>query len=249
MIDLRSVKAAARALVPSSPEKAVFAAASAALVAAGATRKKRVEQVVKPLVMGSIAVGIWRTRERRDAVDNALLGAAAIASLAGDVLMIEEEFADGPEAAASWIKRGASAFAVNHLATVALATRHGARPGMAELLPRAVGVAEGAALLGAKRRELLVPLLVYSKLLATMSTVMASPQLTEGVGDDDPRRALELGGVLFLASDATILHRQAFLEKETPSGAAAEGWVLASYAAAQALIFSGLESLAAARAG
>lgn len=249
MIDLRSIKAAAKSLAPNTPEKALLLAATGALVAAGVKRSRRAEQVVKPLVMTAIGVGLWRTRDQRDALDNLLLATAATASLAGDQLMLEEEFASSQRVADMWIKRGASAFAVNHVATISLALRHGARPGAAEALPRAVGMIEGLILLAVRRPHMLPALGSYSKLLAVMSTVMASPQLTDGTADDDPRRALELGGMLFLASDATILHRQVFLGRETPAGAAAEGWVLASYAAAQALIFGGLAELARSRAG
>lgn len=248
MVNFKSFKAAARALAPTTPEKALLAGASTALVVGGVNRSKPIEQVVKPLVMTAIGIGLWRTRDQRGTIDNILLGKAAVASLVGDQLMLEEEFASDPDAADKWIRRGAAAFAVNHVATVSLALRHGARPGAAEFLPRVAGLAEGIGLLAARRPHMLLPLGGYSKLLAVMSSVMASPQLTEGTEDSDPRRALELGGMLFLASDATILHRKVFLEKESAAGAAAEGWVLASYCAAQALLFSGLAKLAASKA-
>jgi hypothetical protein len=249
MIDLSALKAAARTLAPVTPEKASLLAAASALVVAGAKRSRRAEQVVKPLVMTAIGVSLWRSRGRRDALDNALLGVAAAASFAGDQLMLEEEFAAEPADADRWIRRGAAAFAVNHVATISLAVRHGARPGPGELLPRVAGLAEGLVLLAARRREQLWALGGYSKLLAVMSTVMAAPQLTADAEETDPRRALELGGVLFLASDATILHRQVFLDKDGTAGALAEGWVLASYCAAQALIFGGLAKLTESAAG
>lgn len=249
MIDLRSIKSAARVLAPTTPEKALLAGASAALVVAGIKRSKRIEQAVKPLLMTSIGIGLWRTRGERAPADNALLALAAAGALAGDVLMIEEEFAQDQASADSWIKRGAAAFAVNHVATITLALRHGARPGVAELLPRVGGLTEGLALLATRRRELFLPLAAYAKLLAVMSTVMASPQLAAGAGESDPRRALDLGGTLFIASDAALMHRQIFLDKDSSPGAAAEAWVLGSYSTAQALLFSGLARLAAVRAG
>lgn len=244
MIDLRSIKAAGRALAPTTPEKALFAGATVALVAAGVRRSRPVEQVVKPLVMTAIGIGLWRTRDRRDTIDNVLLGKAVVASLVGDQLMLEEEFSGSAEESDTWIRRGASAFAVNHLATISIALRHGARPGPAEAIPRIAGLAEGLTLLLARRRHMYPVLGTYSKLLAVMSAVMASPQLVDGVGERDERRALELGGMLFLASDATILHRQVLLGRESTAIAVAEGWVLASYCAAQALIFGGLARLA-----
>jgi hypothetical protein len=249
MIDLRSIKSAVRVLAPTTPEKALLAGASAVLVVAGMRRSKRIEQAVKPLLMTSIGVGLWRTRGERRPVDNALLAIAGAGALAGDVLMIEEEFAQDRASADAWIKRGAAAFAINHVATISLALRHGARPGAVELLPRAGGLVEGLALLATKRRELFLPLGAYAKLLAAMSAVMASPQLVEGTDEADPRRAIDLGGTLFIASDAALMHRQVFLDKDTPAAAVAEGWVLASYSTAQALLFSGLARLAATRAG
>jgi uncharacterized membrane protein YhhN len=248
MIDTRSLRSAVRTLLPDTPEKALMTAASAALVVAGARRSKTAERFIKPLVMSSIAAGLWRTRAERGGLDNALLGTAAAASFAGDLLMMEEEFAEG-EQADVWIQRGAAAFAVSHVATISLALRHGARPGAKELLPRVGGLLEGVALLATRQRNLFVPLVAYSKSLALMSTVVASPQLSAGTPDDDPRRALDLGGVLFLTSDAALMHRRVFLDKDSPAGAAAESWVLGSYTSAQALLFSGLAKLAAVRAG
>lgn len=249
MINFNTFKAAAKSLAPTTADKAVLGGATIALVAAGVNRSRSVEQVVKPLVMGAIAAGLWKTRDQRCAADNALLGVAVGASLIGDQLMLEEEFAADQADADEWMRRGASAFAVNHVATVSLALRHGARPGVAEVAPRAIGLIEGLLVLAARRRHMLAPLGAYSKLLAVMSAVMASPQLNAGVDDSDPRNALELGGMLFLASDATILHRQVFLGRDSEAGAVAEGWVLLSYCAAQALIFSGLAKLASARVG
>lgn len=246
MINADSLKAAARVLLPSTPEKAVFAGASALLVVAGVRRSRPIEQAVKPLIMASIGIALWRSREQRPALDNALLGTAVVASMIGDQLMLEEEFAREQDEADVWIKRGAAAFSVNHFATIGLALRHGARPGLTQAAPRAVSVMAGWGLLATRRPKMLAPLGAYSKLLATMSTVMASPQLVAGGDNVDARRALDVGGALFLSSDATILNRQVFLGRDSGAGAVAEGWVLASYCAAQAMIFAGLAELSAA---
>lgn len=217
------------------PERVVFVAASAALAAAGALRSKRTEEAVKPLVMLSIQAGLWRTRGERSLGDNALLAVATTASLVGDKLMLEEEFAPTEEDADRWIVRGASAFGVNHLAMIALALKLGARPRPIDFATRAVGLAEGLFLLATRRRHLLVPLGGYSNLLATMSTVTAAPQISGG------SRSLEVGGLGFLASDATILHRRLFL-KTQESRAAGEAFVLLSYCAAQRLLVDGLDA-------
>ncbi len=235
MIDGKSLRALGRALTPKTPERAVFLAASAALVVGGVKKSRKIETAAKPLVMLSIGAGLWRTRGERDSVDNALLGIAAAGSFAGDWLMLEEEFAEDDAASDRWIQRGASAFAVNHLAMIAVAVRHGARPPVTEFLIRSVGLVEGLLVLRATRPHLLLGLGAYSKLLAAMSAVMASPQL-----EDD---GLELGGLSFLASDATLLHRRSFLAAEGPR-AAAEAVVLTTYTAAQALLFDGLARIA-----
>lgn len=214
------------------PERAVFALATGALVVAGVKRSRRVETVAKPLIMLSVQAGLWRTRTERSRGDNALLAVASTAALAGDWLMMEEEFAPTEAEADSWIVRGASAFAVNHAATVTLALKRGARPRPVDFALRAAGLIEGLALLTTRRSHLLKPLGTYSALLGGMSAVMASPQLP---------RELELGGLSFLASDATILHRRIFLE-DARSRAAAEAFVLASYCLAQRKIFDGLAS-------
>lgn len=218
----------------------MFLAASVALTVAGARRSKGVELVAKPLVMGSIAAGLIRSAKSRDRTDNALLLGAATASFIGDWFMLFEEFADDEEAADRQIRRGASSFAVNHLLLGALAIRHGARPSMSEALIRLPGLVEGGAVLGATKPQLLPTLGPYSALLATFSTVLADPKIS---GEKEALSGLALGGLSFMASDGTILHRRTFLTNPT-ARAAAEAFVLASYVFAQALIYEGLERLA-----
>lgn len=235
----RSISAALKPSV-GRPERAVFLAASVALTIAGARRAKGVELVAKPLVMGSIAAGLLRNAKSRDRTDNALLLGAATASFIGDWFMLFEEFADDEAAADRQIQRGASSFAVNHLLLGALAIRHGARPSKSEALMRLPGLVEGGAVLGATKRELLPVLGPYSALLATFATVLADPRIS---GEEEALSGLALGGLSFMASDGTILHRRTFLTNPT-ARAAAEAFVLASYVFAQALIYDGLERLA-----
>ncbi len=228
--------------IASQPERGVFVAASAALVAAGVARSKRIETIAKPLVMLSIQAGLWRTRNQRPAADNALLAVATTASFAGDWLMLEEEFAPNEKEADRWIVRGASAFAVNHVAMIALAIKLRARPRPTDFAARMPGLVEGLALLATRRHHLLMPLGSYSKLLALMSTTMAAPQLkTDSEQDSRLPGRLEIGGLSFLASDGTILHRRIFLSEERPR-AAAEAFVLASYCLAQRLLVDGLDA-------
>jgi hypothetical protein len=223
------------------PERIVFAVATAALAAAGAKRSKPAETVAKPLVMLSIQAGLWRTRNQRSAVDNALLAVGSTAAFAGDWLMMQEEFASTEAESDEWIKRGATAFAVNHAATIALALKLGARPRGEDLVKRLPGLIEGLGVLATRRRHLLMPLGSYSKLLTAMSTVVAAPELTESGESASLPGPLELGGLSFVVSDGTLLHRRVFLDDEQ-SRAIAEVGVLTTYATAQRLIFDGLDA-------
>lgn len=235
----------ARTLLPRTIDRAVFALATVALALAGALRSKPAEMFVKPLIMLSIQAGLWRTRQLRSPGDNALLALATTASLAGDWLMMEEEFAPTEAAADRWIVRGASAFAINHGALIALSIKLGARPQATDFALRAGGLAEGLALLATRRRQLLAPLGSYSALLASMSSVTAAPQLSEPPDATDWKLPgpLEIGGLSFIASDATILHRRIFLKSARPR-AIAEAFVLATYCIAQRLLIDGLDTAA-----
>lgn len=226
------------------PERLLFLSAATALTAAGASRSKRIELIAKPLIMTSLQAGLMRTACHRSDVDNALLFSATSASLVGDWFMLQEEFAPNKRKADRQIKRGAACFAVNHALMTALAVKHGARPTKSNVLMRIGSVAEAKVLLGLTNRPLFLPLASYSGMLATMSTIVADPAIIpEDAPSGDPRRGLELGGLSFIASDGTILHRRTFF-KDKPAGAVAEAFVLASYALAQMLLIDGLEKLA-----
>lgn len=228
----------------SRPERAVFVASAVALTVAGAKRSKRTETFVKPLIMASLQVGLSRSACHRSDVDNVLLFGATGASLVGDWMMMQEEFAPTPRKADVWIKHGAACFAVNHALMTTLAVKHGARPTKQDIVMRLGSLAEAKLILFATNRELFVPIAWYSAALSTMSAVVASPSLVPAeAAAGDPRRGLELGGLSFVASDGTILHRRTFF-KNSGAGNAAEAFVLASYALAQLLLVDGLEAVA-----
>lgn len=194
--------------------------------------------------MASLQAGLLRSACNRSDVDNALLFGATSASLVGDWMMMQEEFAPTKRESDVWLKRGAACFAVNHALTTTLAVKHGARPTKQDVAMRLGSLAEAKLVLFATNRALFVPIAWYSAALSGMSAVMASPSLVPaGAAAGDPRRGLELGGLSFVASDGTILHRRTFFKK-TSVGAGAEAFVLASYALAQMLLVDGLERLA-----
>lgn len=222
-------------------------AAAAAAAAAGAFGSERVAALTKPLPMALLASTVVAGRRKRPPIDTALLAAAMAFSAAGDRAMLREEFT--PRSPADEKRRlprshpmtrkdarlalGASLFAGAQVSYCTLLWRRGARPRPATALPRMAVLGESAAVIAIHRPRLLSVLGPYGTTLAAMSTLAA-----ECPGD---RPGLRIGGLLFLASDLTILNRRHLIGDPT-ARRLSEAWVLASYFAAQALLVDGLES-------
>ncbi|PBC51022.1 hypothetical protein CJ179_09610 [Rhodococcus sp. ACS1] len=221
-------------------EHAVFAGATLATVVGAVTGRERLQRVAKPLIAPALAARVLR---RRAGTDVALLLAGLTAATVGDVFMID------PDDDARLV-RGASAFAVMQVGYSALLLRRGARPTVPALLPRLAGWAGAAALLRGRAKEVAAPLTAYGALLGTTSTLSADPSLAPGadvfanvaVPGTDRRSWLGVGGMLFTASDGLIVVRRLFIRGER-GRAAAEGAILASYAAAQLLLVEGMLAL------
>lgn len=222
------------------PERKAFIAATVAVSAAGAVRWRPGVAVAKPAALAALAVTVARGTRQRSAVDNALLGTAIAASAAGDYFMYREEFATGTEKDRQ-IQTGASMFGIAHLAYLALATGHGARPTRRRLLPRFSIMNEVAALLILNQPRLLPVLGVYGGLLSTMAATVADPDLASG-SSNDPTRLLPVGGIVFMASDATLMNRRFLLRGALPR-AAAEAVVLSTYFVAQMFLLDGLDAV------
>lgn len=224
-------------------EHAVFAAATAATVAGAVLGNERVQQIAKPLIAPSLAVRVLRKRSETDTADAALLLAGLAAATIGDVFMID------PDNDARLVK-GASSFAVMQSSYSALLLRRGARPTRAALKPRMSGWSTASGLLRAKAPEVSMPLTAYGLLLGTTSTLSADPALSPGaktvldvvVPGEERRSWLGVGGVLFTASDGLIVVRRLFIRGKA-GRAAAEGVILASYAAAQLMLVEGMLAL------
>lgn len=187
-----------------------YAVLAAADVVLAATGRRRARRVTKPLLMPVLAAG--RDRPTRTAL--ALSGA-------GDVALL----ASGPLA----FRAGLGSFLTAHAAWVR-ALR--ARPGggrvtrtPALVLPYAVAWLSLNALLWPHTGRERWPVVVYSALLAAMAVTAL---------DTDGGRTAS-GGALFLTSDA-LLALERFADVHLP---AHEGWVMASYTAAQALLAAG----------
>ncbi|MFL1594897.1 lysoplasmalogenase [Rhodococcus ruber] len=220
-------------------EHAVFAAAATATVVGGVLGNERLQRVAKPLIGPSLAVRVLRHAPHTDRSDTALLLLALTGATVGDVFMID------PDDDARLL-RGASSFAVMQVCYSALLARRGARPTRSAAVPRAVAALGAAGLLGAKAPRVVAPLTGYGALLGTTATLAADPSLAPGarrladlpIPGGDRRTWLGLGGLVFTLSDGTIVARRVLLRSER-ARAAAEGFVLATYALAQLLLVEG----------
>ncbi|QCQ92494.1 lysoplasmalogenase family protein [Rhodococcus sp. SGAir0479] len=227
-------------------EHAVFAGATAATVYGAVTGRERVQQIAKPVIAPALAARVLRRRDDLDTADTALLVAGLAAATVGDVFMIDPDVD-------SRLRRGATSFGVMQTAYASVLLRRGARPGLAAALPRLGAWLGASGLLRGQAPTVARTLTGYGALLGTTATLAADPALAPGAADvaglpvpncRDRRSWLGLGGLLFTGSDGLIVVRKLFL-RGTKSRAAAEGAVLASYAAAQLLLVEGM--LAAAR--
>ncbi|MFC9553200.1 lysoplasmalogenase family protein [Rhodococcus sp. NPDC056960] len=224
-------------------EHAVFAGATLATVVGAVTGRERVQRIAKPVIAPALAARVLRRRSDTHPADAALLLGALAAATVGDVFMID------PDDDARLV-RGASAFAVMQVGYSALLLRRGARSTAPALLSRLAGWASAAGLLRSRATDVATPLTAYGALLGTTSTLSADPSLAPGahvvanvpVPGHDRRSWLGVGGLLFTASDGLIVVRRLFIRGDR-GRAAAEGVVLATYAAAQLLLVEGMLAL------
>jgi uncharacterized membrane protein YhhN len=187
-----------------------FLAVAAADVVLAAAGQDRARWATKPLLMPALLPG----RDRRTQVALALCGA-------GDVALL------GKSDAA--FRAGLGSFLAGHLAWV-VALRH--RPGRrvlsrhpAAAAPYVLAWAGLNAFLWRRTGPDRLPVVAYS--CALTATALAA------LDTGDPRTAA--GGALFLASD-TLLALERFAGVELPRH---EGWVMATYVTAQALLAEG----------
>lgn len=229
---------------PWGAEHVVLAAATAATVAGAVCDRESWQRVAKPLIGPALAVRVLRSSRETTPVDTALLLTGLAAATAGDVFMIRSD--EDPR-----ILRGAGSFAVMQAAYSTVLVRHGARVSRSAAIQRAGAVLGAAGLLGARSRPVAVPLTAYGAVLGTTATLAGDPSLAPGapqfagiaVPGTDRRSWLGLGGLVFTASDGSIVLRRTLLKNER-ARAAAEGFVLVTYVAAQALLVEGMLALA-----
>ncbi len=221
-------------------EHVVFLGATAATVVGAVTENEKLQLAAKPLIGPALAARVLRRRGNIDRLDTGLLLGSLAAATVGDVFMID------PDDDAR-LQAGARSFAVMQLGYSAVLARRGARPTAPALVPRVLGWLGAAGLLRARAKSVAPTLTAYGAVLATTSTLSADPALAPGarvvagtaVPNADPRSRLALGGILFTGSDAMIVVRRLFVRGHT-GRRVAEAAILASYAAAQALLVEGM---------
>jgi len=224
-------------------EHAVFAAASVATVIGGVSGNEKLQKIAKPLIAPALAVRVLRRSRHTDRADSALLVAGLTAATLGDIAMIRSD-------EDRRILSGAACFGAMQTAYSTILARHGARVSKPVAVQRAGALAGAAGLLAVRNRSVAAPLTGYGALLATTATLAGDPALAPGarvraglpVPGSDRRSRLGLGGLLFTLSDGSIIVRRTLL-KDEKARAAAEGFVLATYAAAQLLLVEGLLAL------
>ena len=192
-------------------------------VAGAVAGREQWQQVAKPLIAPSLAV---RALRKGRGADRALLVGGLVAATLGDVLLID------PDDDAKLVQ-GASSFAVMQSAYTAVLVRHGARPTALAVVPRVLGWVGGAVLMKKRAPEVVAPLAAYGVTLGTATTLASDPALG---------KSMNLGALLFTASDGLIVLRRMFIRSER-SRAIAEGVILVSYAAAQLFLVESMTRL------
>ena len=204
--------------------------------AAAVLGRERAHLASKMLLAPSLAAGVVATRHQRTRGRSTTMVVALAGSTVGDWYMNASgrELADEARHR-GLLRRGAGAFAVQQAGLIRLLLVDGVRP---RALP--------ATVVGATMAVLAVvdslandgqpdPVLSgYGALLGSMAALAA--------GDGEPprrRRSVALGGALFLLSDATIIVGTR-VATSARHRAAVSGIVMATYAAALALLVHGL---------
>ncbi|MBD0859710.1 lysoplasmalogenase [Gordonia sp. zg691] len=231
-----------------------YVAAAAAATVTGALGPRRAAAITKPLPMLILAAHTVAGAKRRGVAENAALAGILGFSMAGDRLMLAEEFeppaSESPESGSPtpgtagldakdrYLRWGATLFAGAQLSYAATMWRAGARPSVATMAPRVALLAESATVLARNRPGLLPVLGGYGNTLATMSALASDMP--------GPQPRMRAGGWAFLLSDLAIINRR-HLVTEPRLRVAGEAWVLASYFAAQYLLIGGLTDPAVTR--
>ena len=220
------LRAAVVAAVRRRPELVAYVPLATVTALSGALDRRRVHAVTKSVLVPTLQAGAC-ARGSRDP----LLYAASSAGWLGDILLLPRRGTPSVEAQRHQLRSGAVAFGVQQIGYMAMMARNGVRPKagrMAAVVPWLACLS----VLDMRGGEASAPdpiMTTYGVLLGGMTTMAWSA----------PSRAMQCGGVLFLASDSMILIREVLLEGRVPR-VLAEVFVLGTYAAAQAMLIGEL---------
>lgn len=222
----------------SQPEWLLFAASSTIATAAAASERHGLLRVFKPLIGVSLAGTVVRGWRRRQATDNVLLLGAVAGSTCGDVvLQSPKALGEDAKASGNSLNSAALAFGVAHVCYQVTAWRQGARahPGM--LAVHGAGLV-GLASQAARHDPRVLPAAAGYGGLVAMTSVLGTSGLLAARNKNSRFAA---GSVLFLVSDALILLRRMYLQRNLPR-AIAEVGVMSTYTVAQRSLVDGLDS-------
>ncbi|MGN2635439.1 lysoplasmalogenase [Nocardia takedensis] len=218
------------------PLRLGYAAAALVTVAGALTGRDRLQWLAKPLLMPLLAADVATSEVALDRTDRTLLLGSLGAATVGDVLLIDPD--DDRRLIA-----GASFFAAMQTGYAALWLRRGARPTVANALPRVGAWLGAAALLRSKAPAVALPLTAYGATLGTAAVLASDPALAPeartvaglNLPDSSAHSRLGLGALLFTVSDGLIVLRRLFARGER-ARRISEGVILGTYAAAQYLL-------------
>lgn len=222
----------------SQPERLLFAASSTIATAAAASERHGLLRVFKPLIGVSLAGTVVRGWRRRQATDNVLLLGAVAGSTCGDVvLQSPKALGEDAKASGNSLNSAALAFGVAHVCYQVTAWRQGARahPGMLAVHGAGLG---GLASQAARHDPRVLPAAAGYGGLVAMTSVLGTSGLLAARNKNSRFAA---GSVLFLVSDALILLRRMYLQRNLPR-AIAEVGVMSTYTVAQRSLVDGLDS-------
>lgn len=225
------------------PEHGVYLASSVATTVLALSGDKRLQYASKPVMASALAARVIREyrAKRLDGIDTTLLLIGLTAATVGDVFMVD---ADDDKR----LVRGSSSFGVMQSAYTTVLRQAGAKPHVRTAAPQVATAAAGAGLMAWRMPKVAKPLSAYSFALGATATLASDPalapdaRLVAGIpvpDRNDARTWLAAGGLVFSASDASIVLRRMFLKGEA-SRRLAEGVVIATYAAAHVMLIEGL---------
>lgn len=205
--------------------------AAISVIAAATAGQHRLTRVIKPTLMPLLAARA--IKRSPDTTTAAVLVAGLSGGLAGDIILMgDDSTSTSMPVRARNLNRGGAAFALNHLSYHYLLLDKGARPRPVVTATRIVAWLVGVGVSAARVRPALPAGVGYGAMLATTDVLANDSHAVPA--------STGIGGSLFVASDALLLARIAFLLRQPRLHALADALVMATYTAAQLLLVDGI---------